>query len=240
MKPPICTVCRKRFDPSRSPLVGGGGLVHFADYRPPSAQDPPGHPAGAEWFCRRHYRVAKSLQDRPLGEAMAVFRARWWLAAGVRLGLVLIVLLAAATAWNVTGPVELGPGSDVALGRFSEGRLAGRETDARGAALAASWIDSRTEPTWNPLEIAWHQLKYNAWTEGYDLVLWLEPEPETESLSSRRYALYQTGRTVFLRIEYEGKNRVLDASFTPEELEAALEPYLKRPTAPGPTQSEAP
>ncbi len=218
--------------------MGGGGLVHFADYRPPAAEGPPGHPAGAAWFCRRHYRVAKSLQDRPLGAAMAAFRARWWLAAGARLGVVLLALLAAATAWNLTGPVELGVGSDVALGRFSEGRLAGRETDAPGAALAASWVETRAEPTWNPLEIAWQQLKYNAWTEGYDLVLWLEPEGG--GLASPVFALYQSGRTVFLRVEYEGRNRVLDASFTAEELEAALEPYLKRPTAPGSAESEAP
>ncbi len=226
MRPPICAVCRKRFDPSRS-FWGGGGLLRFADYRPMSDRGPVGHPVGAEWFCRRHYGLAKSLTNRSLGEAMAVFRGRWWRAVALRLAVVLVALLAGAAAWNVTGAVELGAGTGLARARVSVGRLADLETDARGAVLAARWIETRATPTRNPLRILWQQLRYNVWTEGYDLVLWLEPPGEP--LASPIFALYQSGSTVFLRVEYEGRNRVLDASFSAAELEAALEPYLTRP-----------
>ncbi len=156
---------------------------------------------------------------------MALFRRRQLLRLVSWLGAALVVILAGATLWNAVGPVGLGDASDVARGRFSEGRLAGHEIDARGAALAAHWIETRTEPTTDPLRILWQQLKYNAWTRGYDLVLWLEAEDL--DMSSPMFALYQSGRTLFLRIEYKGKNRVLDASFDAAELEEALEPYLK-------------
>ena len=75
MKPPICAVCRKRFDPFDSSLAGRAGLVHFADYRPlPDGMT--GHPAGTAWFCRRHFRAAKDLQDRSRPDALELLGRR--------------------------------------------------------------------------------------------------------------------------------------------------------------------
>ncbi len=122
------------------------------------------------------------------------------------------------------GPVELGDVDDGYVGRVVEGSLRGRNVGPEGALLALRWVETKTQPTWNPLRVVWQQLWYNAWTEGYDLVLWIEPA--SGDLALRRFALYQSGRTVFLRIEFTGRNRVLDASFTADELERELEPYL--------------
>ena len=90
-------------------------------------------------------------------------------------------------------------------------------------------METRTTPTWNPFRILWQRPWYGARTEGYDLVLWMEPEA-TEP-ASRLFALYQSDRTLFLRIEFEGRDRVLDASFSLDELERALDPYRIRPNS---------
>jgi hypothetical protein len=139
-------------------------------------------------------------------------------------------LLATATLWNVIGAVDLGEVDEGYIVRFSGGSLEGREAGGRGAQLVAEWVADRASPSWNPLRILWHQLWYNASTEGSELVLWLEPGDG--DLSRRWFAVYQSGQTLFLRLEFKGKNRVLDAAFSADELEQALDPFLFGPDRP--------
>ena len=66
MKPPICEFCGQDFRDA-SPLPGD--LVRFADYEPlPDGMV--GHPQGLAWFCGEHVEEARSLQERPLSEAL--------------------------------------------------------------------------------------------------------------------------------------------------------------------------
>ena len=140
-----------------------------------------------------------------------------------------LMTLAAATLWNVLGAPDLGDVDEGTIVRFSHDDR-GREADGRGAALVVDWLRHRARPSWNPFRVLWQQIWYNAATSGYDLVLWLEPGDG--DLDRRHYAIYQSGQTIFLRIEFEGRNRVLDASFSADELERALQPFLFGPDRP--------
>jgi hypothetical protein len=70
MKPPICEFCGNDFR-GDSPLRGE--LVRFADYAP-LPEGIVGHPQGLAWFCGEHLEVARSLQERPLPEALKIMR----------------------------------------------------------------------------------------------------------------------------------------------------------------------
>ena len=226
MKPPICALCAKRFDPlpaSRPGLGGRGGLVRFADHRSlPDGMT--GHPKGADWFCPRHFRAAQTYQDRPLSEALRALRQKRRHGRVLRLVAIVAALLVSATAWNVIGPLSLEEVDERYAVRMVEGSLDAEMIDRAAALLCAQWVEEKARPVWDPFRILWHQLWYNAWTEGYELVLWIEPEPM--DLSLREFAIYQSGRTVFLRLEFEGRNRVLHTSFNAVELEQALAPFL--------------
>ncbi len=75
MKPPVCALCGRAFDPR-----SGGGTVGFADYEPlPAGMT--GHPRGCLWFCRRHLAPARRLGGATAGAALARLRRRHWLAA---------------------------------------------------------------------------------------------------------------------------------------------------------------
>ena len=67
-------------------------------------------------------------------------------------------------------------------------------------------------------------------TSGYELKLYFEAKPYDGAL--QQYGIYQTGQVLFLRLEFYGKNRVLQTDFTPAELEAALEPFIYDPRNP--------
>jgi len=68
MKPPMCELCGRRFDPS-----DGGGLVHFADEKSlPNGMT--GHPHGVEWYCKRHYDAAEGLHHFTYADAMRALR----------------------------------------------------------------------------------------------------------------------------------------------------------------------
>ncbi|MHC1591964.1 MAG: hypothetical protein ACXQS8_07750 [Candidatus Helarchaeales archaeon] len=71
MRPPICSICNKKFDPAK------GGLVYFKK-RPSDLEwdrmmeekGMVGHPPYAEWFCEEHVEKARSLEHLTIDEAM--------------------------------------------------------------------------------------------------------------------------------------------------------------------------
>ncbi len=72
MKPPICEICGRDFRAS----ISEGGLVHFKlteaniQYNKCFEQSGfSGHPAGAYWFCKKHYKKAKNYQGLTFAEA---------------------------------------------------------------------------------------------------------------------------------------------------------------------------
>lgn len=136
---------------------------------------------------------------------------------------VVVLVIIATVVWNVVGPVTM----DVDKryhGLFREGRFAGKKLDVEGVLLVKDWIENRTTPSQHAFEVLAHQLWYNAFTVGYELKLWIEPASYLPS--EKQYAVHMVNDVVFLRIEYSGKNRVLKASFTVADLEAALAPYV--------------
>ncbi|MFT5472348.1 MAG: hypothetical protein ACI856_000665 [Kiritimatiellia bacterium] len=73
MKPPICKLCRSRFDAS------DGGLVKFANDEPLPAKVGCGPPKGLRWFGERHYAAAEKLKTRRSAEALKRLRLKYWL-----------------------------------------------------------------------------------------------------------------------------------------------------------------
>ena len=140
------------------------------------------------------------------------------------LGVLLLGILG-VFLWNVVGTIRLTDVDERYKGLFYDGTYTGKHLNSEGARLVKDWIETRTRPSWNFAVILRQQFWYNAVTEGYDLHLWLEPAQYDGSL--HQYAIYQSGSMVFLRIEFKGRNRVLVASFTAEELEEALRPYVE-------------
>lgn len=67
MKPPVCSVCDRQFEPNVDSLVA------FADYEP-LPEDIVGHPQGLEWVCPEHIQAARSL--RHLDSESAIARLR--------------------------------------------------------------------------------------------------------------------------------------------------------------------
>lgn len=138
-------------------------------------------------------------------------------------GIVVLTILI-AVAWNVVGPVSMEDVDKRYQGIFREGKFAGKRLDVDGVLLVKEWIETRTVPSRQAFEILAHQLWYNAITSGYQLKLWIEPAVYLST--PKRYGIHQVDDVIFLRIEFKGRNRVLKASFTIEELEDALEPYV--------------
>ncbi len=63
MRPPICGICDQD-------LMDNGGLIYFAKSENDLAWDKKmeepgmvGHPPYAEWFCEKHYIIAKKYQQ---------------------------------------------------------------------------------------------------------------------------------------------------------------------------------
>ncbi len=136
-----------------------------------------------------------------------------------------LIVLAGSVVWNVTGPVVVTGLDAEYYGRVVEGPARGKALSLGGCELVKEWIENRTRPSTNALRILWQQLWYNAVTEGYESQYWIEPREYRSG--GPLYAFYISGNTVFMRLEYSGKNRVLEAEFTAEELAEALYPYLE-------------
>lgn len=76
MKPPICEICNKDFDPQKE-----GGLLYFKQTKEDKRFEKrmrkkgfDGHPTWATWFCGKHYRDAKELIYLPLSDALKKLR----------------------------------------------------------------------------------------------------------------------------------------------------------------------
>ena len=72
MRPPICEICNKDFNPDRE-----GGLLYFKKTpeglefdRRVEEEGIVGHPPYAGWFCGKHYPRAMKLTDMSLREAL--------------------------------------------------------------------------------------------------------------------------------------------------------------------------
>ena len=75
MKPPICSICDKKFDLEKD----NGGLVYFRltpeqekfneRFKQPGFT---GHPQGAHWFCGEHFEKAKKLEHLTDHEALTL------------------------------------------------------------------------------------------------------------------------------------------------------------------------
>ncbi len=72
MRPPICAICKKDFrkDPQ------SGGTVKFKTTEKEAAQNEKmknkrmlGHPAGLEWFCKKHIKIAERYKNLTWKEA---------------------------------------------------------------------------------------------------------------------------------------------------------------------------
>ena len=70
MKPPICIICDTRFTPSDE-----GDVIYFKKTKwdieweeEMERKGSVGHPPYAEWFCEKHFKAAKELEEylRPM------------------------------------------------------------------------------------------------------------------------------------------------------------------------------
>lgn len=143
----------------------------------------------------------------------------------ILLTLLIAIILLAPVWWN-SGPVLLDQIDADYIGMIRNGRLAGRTISPEGVLVFKNWIETHTRADFVPWNIIWQHFWYNAICDGYSLQIWTEPLGEFAR--SRNYAVYQSGKIIFLRIEYDGWNQVLRADFSPEELETALEKYLNK------------
>lgn len=79
MKPPICIICNKRFEPSDK-----GDIIYFKKRRSDKKwikemekKGAVGHPPYAEWFCEEHYEEARKLSNLDITEAMKILRNKF-------------------------------------------------------------------------------------------------------------------------------------------------------------------
>ncbi len=79
MKPPICTICDKRF-----PHSDEGGVIYFKKRKSDKKwikemerKGAVGHPPYAEWFCGEHYETAKELASLTISEAMQILKEKY-------------------------------------------------------------------------------------------------------------------------------------------------------------------
>ena len=79
MKPPICVICYRRFNPD-----DGGGLIYFKQTKKGREFDRlvkeewiTGHPPDAEWFCGAHSEEAKKLMYLTISEAEKTLKKKF-------------------------------------------------------------------------------------------------------------------------------------------------------------------
>lgn len=82
MKPPVCAVCNREFDPAEE-----GGTVSFQRPDDPRSGDhldpaevrrrgpPTGHPPHVEWLCGDHHAAAGALTHLTKAEALERIRS---------------------------------------------------------------------------------------------------------------------------------------------------------------------
>lgn len=79
MRPPICQICKERFDPrSEEP----SGLVYFQLTEEDQVHNAEmkknkidGHPRGRSWFCKEHFERAKKFNHLTLKDAIPLIKS---------------------------------------------------------------------------------------------------------------------------------------------------------------------
>ena len=141
------------------------------------------------------------------------------------IGLALLIAFIMVTLWNAIGSIRMKDRDEQYSGKIFQGKLQDRRLTKSGVDLVHEWVENRTRPALNPFVILAEQFHYNAFTTGYDIAIDLEnPEFTPED---QMYFVYQKGDLLFFRIETSGKNRVLRAEFSGEELIVELEKHLE-------------
>ncbi len=131
-------------------------------------------------------------------------------------------LLLTPVIWN-TGAIELTEvDSSYVVRLYGAPPVGPANYEAFYALKLKEMIEKTALPSRNPITILYQHIWYNAVTSGYDLKFWLEPEES--SSPGRRYGCYLSGNTLFLRIEYDGWNRVLKVPFSKADVLVALQP----------------
>ena len=71
MKPPVCVICDRDIEENE------GGVVYFKKRFSDHVWDRRmeriggvGHPPYAEWFCKKHYTIAKDLENLTIDKAI--------------------------------------------------------------------------------------------------------------------------------------------------------------------------
>ena len=110
-------------------------------------------------------------------------------------------------------------------GFILKGALQQKMLDEQGVALIKTWLEQHTSPAINPVSILRQYRHIKKPMDHYELAIGMTSLSED---GFREYAIYQSGRTIYLQVEPMGIDRVLHASFSASDLEKALEPYIKR------------
>ena len=113
--------------------------------------------------------------------------------------------------------------------RLNLGRFVNRELSRAGVVALRDLLKSEAHPSRNPVTIIFQHLWYNTITTGYELRIWLHPA--NRPAEGPQFGLYQSGQTLFLRIEFDGHNQVLSTDFTADQLQDRLASYLVPITA---------
>ena len=132
--------------------------------------------------------------------------------------------LLATFYWNQS-TTSLKPLESGYQGFFLQGEMSNRMLTPEGVAFLKEFLEENTVPTPNPFTIIkQHRAIANLQTE-HEFILGLRPVDD--STAFREYGIYQNGQIVYLQVEPVGIDRVLTASFTIEDLEKALSPYIR-------------
>jgi hypothetical protein len=133
----------------------------------------------------------------------------------------LVAFLLTPVIWNA-GTIELaGIDLDYGVRVYGAPKPEQKEYDGFYALKLKEMIEKTASPSRNPIIIMYQHIWYNAVTDGYDIVFWLEPNKPGSP--GRSYGCYLSGNTLFLRVEYDGWNRVLTVPFSKAEIETALQ-----------------
>ena len=74
MRPPICAICDKEFDPDAE-LVTFKATEESREFdRRVREEGIVGHPPNREWFCRKHVEIAKKMMELTRSEALSKIR----------------------------------------------------------------------------------------------------------------------------------------------------------------------
>ena len=75
MRPPICDICGKRFDPERGALVAFKMTSEDRAWKRRAESEPRfvGHPPWLQWFCEEHAEFFKAHSQLTFAEAKKIY-----------------------------------------------------------------------------------------------------------------------------------------------------------------------